>query len=43
MRLIGLDVKKTDRATGVSTFDSTNYLNGKRITESLRADAGPLD
>ncbi len=38
MRMIGLDVRKTDRATGVSTFDSTNYLNGKRITESLRYD-----
>ena len=38
MRLIGLDVKKTDRATGVSTSESTNYLNGKRVTESLRYD-----
>jgi hypothetical protein len=38
MRLIGLDVRKADRATGVSTSESTNYLNGKRITESLRYD-----
>jgi hypothetical protein len=38
MRLIGLDVKKTDRATGVSTSESTNLLTGKRITESLRHD-----
>lgn len=38
MRLIGLDVKNTDRGTGVSTSESTNYLNGKRATESLRYD-----
>lgn len=31
-------VKKTDRATGVSSSESTNFLNGKRITESLRYD-----
>jgi hypothetical protein len=38
IRLIGLDLKKTDRDTGVSTSESTNYSNGKRITESLRYD-----
>jgi hypothetical protein len=38
MRLIGLDVKRADRATGVSTSQSTNHLTGKRITESLRYD-----
>jgi hypothetical protein len=38
IRLIGLDVKKADRGTGVSTSESTNYSNGKRITESLRYD-----
>jgi len=38
MRLIGLDVKKTDRATGESTSESTNYLTGKRVLESLRYD-----
>lgn len=38
MRLIGFDIKKVDRATGESTAESTNLLNGKRITESLRYD-----
>lgn len=30
--------RKTDRATGQATSESTNYLNGKRMTESLRYD-----
>ncbi len=38
IRLIGLDVKNTDRGTGVSTSESTNYLNGKKVIESLRYD-----
>ena len=38
IRLIGLDVRKADRATGLSTTESTNYLNGRRITESRRYD-----
>lgn len=38
IRLIGLDVKWTDRATGKAKVESTNYLTGKRVTESLRYD-----
>jgi len=34
MRLIGLDIKHQDRGNGSGTSESTNYLTGKRITES---------
>jgi hypothetical protein len=38
MRLIGLDLRRTDRGEGTGTFDSTNYLTAKRIVETFRYD-----
>ncbi len=34
MRLIGLDIENTDRGDGSGTKQSTNYLTGKRITQT---------
>lgn len=38
LRLIGLDVRHTDRSIGESKIKSTNYLTGKQIVESYRFD-----
>ncbi len=38
MRLIGLDVRKWDRATGAGTLESTNYLTGGHVEETVAYD-----
>ncbi len=38
MRLIGLDVPRWDRATGIGSSESTNYLTGAHIDETLTYD-----
>lgn len=38
MRLIGLDVRKWDRATGVGTLKSTNHLTGGHVEEAVAYD-----
>jgi len=40
MRLIGLDVQRRDRATGIGSSESTNYLTGEHVEEALAYDEG---